>query len=559
MTSRKKLGERLNLEIDLIPESNSNRPGTNIEPRFITIHNTDNTGRGADARAHAVYVKGQDAQNRKVSWHYTVDDKRCIKHLPINEKGWHAGSSEGNKKSIGIEICMNQGIDQAAANQRAASLAAILMYDLSIPLNNVVTHKHWTGKQCPRLLINSWDQFKEQIQDIYRSIEPRTEAIAELFADEILFVGHGEEPDAQTSEYATETATERLEYPAFCSLPPVPERPLQENIDPNRAFMAIVLSKKWVNRTILHYYFFDNPSNWRGDNIQKNAVRQAFTTWKNVGIGLEFVEVNNPTEAEIRIGFEQNAGSWSYVGRDAVDFDFAKNPQNRTMNFGWDLTTPYGRDTALHEIGHAIGLIHEHQNPQAGIVWNEEKVRRYFAGPPNNWNPQQIENNILNKIAPETIQGSNWDKDSIMEYWFEAGLIISPPGYENQRLIPKGNLSPIDIDEIRRFYPSTPEVNLELKPYLSAMVDLNSGEQLDFIIYPPETRTYTIQMIGGLDAVIVLFEDINGTDSYIKGNDDSGFDKNAQIITRLVKERTYKLRLRVSYTGATGKGAVILL
>jgi hypothetical protein len=454
---------------------------------------------------------------------------------------------------------MNQGIDQAAANQRAASLAAILMYDLNISLENVVTHQHWTGKECPRLLLNNWDQFKEQIQDIYRSIEPQPEAIAELFADESLFVGHGEEPDAQTSEYVTETATEKLEYPAFCSLPPVPERPLQENIDPNRAFMAIVLSKKWVNRTILHYYFFDNPSNWRGDNIQKNAVRQAFTTWKNVGIGLEFVEVNDPTEAEIRIGFEQNAGSWSYVGRDAVDFDVAKNPQNRTMNFGWDLTTPYGRDTALHEIGHAMGLIHEHQNPKAGIVWNGEKVRRYFAGPPNNWNPQQIENNILNKIAPEAIQGSNWDKDSIMEYWFEAGLIISPPGYENQRLIPKGNLSPIDIDEIRRFYPSTPEVNLELKPYLSAMVDLNSGEQLDFIIYPPETRTYTIQMIGGLDAVIVLFEDINGTDSYIKGNDDSGFDKNAQIITRLVKERIYKLRLRVSYTGATGKGAVILL
>jgi hypothetical protein len=269
--------------------------------------------------------------------------------------------------------------------------------------------------------------------------------------------------------------------------------------------------------------------------------------------------VNDPTEAEIRIGFEQNAGSWSYVGRDAVDFDVAKNPQNRTMNFGWDLTTPYGRDTALHEIGHAMGLIHEHQNPQAGIVWNEEKVRRYFAGPPNNWKPQQIENNILNKIAPEAVQGSDWDKDSIMQYWIEAGLIISPPGYENQRLIPKGNLSPIDIDEIRRFYPSTPEVNLELKPYLSAMVDLNSGEQIDFIIHPPETRTYTIQMMGGLDAVIVLFEDINGTPSYIKGNDDSGFDKNAQIITRLVKERAYKLRLRVSYTGATGKGAVILL
>ncbi len=43
MTSRKKLGESLNLEIDLIPESNSNRSGIRITPRFITIHNTDNT------------------------------------------------------------------------------------------------------------------------------------------------------------------------------------------------------------------------------------------------------------------------------------------------------------------------------------------------------------------------------------------------------------------------------------------------------------------------------------------------------------------------------------
>ena len=26
------------------------------------------------------------------------------------------------------------------------------------------------------------------------------------------------------------------------------------------------------------------------------------------------------------------------------------------MNFGWDLTTPYGRVTALHEIGHPLGF-----------------------------------------------------------------------------------------------------------------------------------------------------------------------------------------------------------
>ena len=548
MPSRKKLGKSLNLEIDLIPEINSNRSGTRITPRFITIHNTDNRNRGADARAHARYVKGEDAQRREVSWHYTVDDKRCIKHLPINEKGWHAES--GNSKSIGIEICMNEDIDQEAANYRAATLAAILMYDLNISLENVVTHKYWTGKKCPQLLLDNWESFRGEIKNIYDSIEPRFEAIAHLFADENLFASHGEADEEK----------EHLKQPAFCSIPIVPERQLQEDIDPNRIFLIRISEKKWVDYTVLHYCFLDVPNNWLGEERQKMAVREAFVTWKNAGIGLEFVEVDDPSEAEIRIGFEglsTNSGSsWSYVGRDAIDL--VTNPQERTMNFGWNLTTEYGRDTALHEIGHAIGFHHEHQNPKAGIVWDEEKVYRHYAEPPNRWSPEKTKHNILRKIAPNLVEGSGWDKDSIMHYQIEAGLIISPPGYENQPLIPDPGLSSIDIEEVRRFYPGTPKVELELKPYLSVMVDIAPGEQLDFVIQPLETRQYTIETIGELDTVIVLFEDINGSPRYVDGNDDSGFDQNNRLVKRLVKGQIYYLRLRLYYAGATGKGSVIL-
>lgn len=189
MVDRKEIGKTLNLEIDFIPESNSNRPETKIKPDYITIHNTDNTNRGAGALAHAKYMKGKDAQNRKVSWHYTVDDNLCVKHLPINEMGWHAASAEGNKKSIGIEICMNEGIDQSAANKRAATLTAILMYDLNISIDNVVTHHYWSGKNCPRLLLNNgkpgekWKKFLEEVSRIYKSIEPQDEVVSNLFSD----------------------------------------------------------------------------------------------------------------------------------------------------------------------------------------------------------------------------------------------------------------------------------------------------------------------------------------------------------------------------------------
>ena len=550
MTSRKKLGKSLKLEIDLIPESNSNRPGTKIIPNFITIHNTDNRNLGADARAHARYVKGLDARNRKVSWHYTVDDKRCIKHLPINEIGWHAGTGAGNSQSIGIEICMNEDIDQQAANQRAATLAAILMYDLNIPLNNVVTHKHWSGKNCPRLLLSSWSNFQTDVERIYNSIEPRPEAVANLFSEEMLgewFAEHGREDES-------------LETPAFCNLPSVPERKLPEDIDPNREFLIRVNDKKWVNRTVLHYHFLDTPTYWRGEERQKQAVRQAFITWKNLGIGLEFVEVRDRSEAEIRIGFQgqstNRGSSWSYLGRDAIDL--VPNSNDRTMNFGWDLTDDYGRDTALHEIGHALGFPHEHQNPQAGIVWNEEAVYRNFAAPPNNWDRQTTFHNIIRKISPSSIEGSGWDKDSIMHYQFGAGLIVSPSGYENRPLIPEAGLSLTDIEEVRSFYPGTSEVDIELQPHRSVVVNINPGEQLDFVIRPTETRQYTVQTIGNLDTVIVLFEEINGSPQYIDGDDDSGFSRNAKIVTRLIKGRIYYLRLRLYSAGASGMGSVIL-
>lgn len=167
MSVRHSLGASLNLSEELIPIGKKNRPGTQIDVDFITIHNTDNATAGADAKAHSNFVRNTgyymwNGSKRWVSWHYTVDDKEVIKHLPIDEKAIHAGS--GNERSIAIETCMHSGIDQDAANDRLSRLVAVLLYDLNLDTSKVVPHKHWTNKNCPRLLLPIWDDFIEQIE-----------------------------------------------------------------------------------------------------------------------------------------------------------------------------------------------------------------------------------------------------------------------------------------------------------------------------------------------------------------------------------------------------------
>lgn len=188
-TTRPDLGAQLNLRMAMIPEHMENRSGRLIAPTHITIHNTSNTNAGADAAAHARMVtkKGHymhKGKPRFVSWHFTVDDKETVKHLPVNERAIHAG--KGNANSIAIEICMNEGIDQGAANLRAQMLVAVLMHDLKIPSSNVVPHKHWTGKNCPSLLIENFEIFCFECATICESIEANLSEGMEESPDDVL-------------------------------------------------------------------------------------------------------------------------------------------------------------------------------------------------------------------------------------------------------------------------------------------------------------------------------------------------------------------------------------
>ncbi|UXR28858.1 endolysin [Bacillus phage Nachito] len=147
----------------IIPASNSNRPQISMNPTWLTIHETDNTSAGADAQAHSNFITNGGG-SAGVSWHFTVDDKQIIQHLPLNEVGWHAGSTSGNYNSIGTEICVNSDGNYAKAKANAAKLTKYLMGLLGISLSRVVPHQHWSGKNCPRnLLASGFQGFKDLV------------------------------------------------------------------------------------------------------------------------------------------------------------------------------------------------------------------------------------------------------------------------------------------------------------------------------------------------------------------------------------------------------------
>ena len=150
---------------ELIPQGRANRPGGSNPDTYITIHETGNYAVGANAAAHASWLKGDDAAGKKISYHYTVDDHSIYQHLPDDERAYHAGdggSGPGNATSIGIEICVNQDGDFTQAKANAAALVRLLMQQHSIPLANVVQHNHWNGKDCPKTIRateGAWEAF----------------------------------------------------------------------------------------------------------------------------------------------------------------------------------------------------------------------------------------------------------------------------------------------------------------------------------------------------------------------------------------------------------------
>jgi hypothetical protein len=208
---------------------------------------------------------------------------------------------------------------------------------------------------------------------------------------------------------------------------------------PRNERMALVRASQWPPRAIIRAAFLD------GYRSLREGVKTVALTWLDYA-KLSIYFVADVNQADIRISFRER-GSWSYIGTDchAVPADQA------TMNYGW-LTRESSADevsrVVLHEFGHALGCIHEHQNPAGGIRWNKAAVYEYYGGPPNNWSRAQVDHNIFETYDEDLTVHSQIDSSSIMMYPIPPRLTL-----DGFKVALNTQLSPVDEEFIRKAYP----------------------------------------------------------------------------------------------------------
>ena len=212
------------------------------------------------------------------------------------------------------------------------------------------------------------------------------------------------------------------------------------------ARMAVSVSKRWGPGHVLRCRFLD------GSARMQKKVRTVAVLWqKHANVKIRFVK---DAEAEVRISFYADEGSWSAVGRDALNEHYFPKHQP-TMNFGWvrdDSDPVEDRAVILHEFGHALGCLHEHQSPTFDRRWNKAAVLKYFQGPPNFWNADDIQSNVLRKYSPRGVKATTFDPASIMLYAFDAALFSDGGGPTNENTA----LSALDKAMIGEMYPPDP-------------------------------------------------------------------------------------------------------
>lgn len=301
---------------------------------------------------------------------------------------------------------------------------------------------------------------------------------------------------------------------------------------------AVERLKLWENGRTLRVAFLD------GQSSVQQKVAQLAAEWEQVAnLELKFVTSG---ATEIRISFLDKGFSWSTVGTDALTVPRTE----ATMNYGWlEPNTPtreYER-VVRHEFGHALGMIHEHQNPdaQGKIPWDKPKVYAYYAQ--QGWSKADVDHNLFAVYDRDETNFSTFDPTSIMQYAVPDSLTVGSYaiGWNTA-------LSQTDRDFMRAQYPGDDPGVVELDTKGTRhTADLSTGGEVDTYTFTvSDAATYILTTTGATDTVLTL----HGPDdsaAVLTFDEDRGAGGNARIVRKLQPAR-YWLTVRHQQPGGEG-------
>ena len=204
--------------------------------------------------------------------------------------------------------------------------------------------------------------------------------------------------------------------------------------------LAMYMGKFWAPGRELKVSFLS------GTKWQKDKVKQYAPMWcQYANLSMSFVDNG---ACDILIDFNPTVGSWSYIGTDSLYF---ANSNKASMNLGWIIDQKPEdqiRQVILHEFGHALGAVHEHESPYASIPWNKPEVYKDLGGPPNNWDTTKVDANMFTLYTLDVVEATAFDRDSIMLYYYPPSWTTNGQGTPFNTSISDG-----DKSYIRFVYP----------------------------------------------------------------------------------------------------------
>lgn len=198
----------------------------------------------------------------------------------------------------------------------------------------------------------------------------------------------------------------------------------------------------WTTGKTLRISFLGQP-----EPTLKQSIFTLASEWTlHANINFELLQDNVETD-EIRIATDVP----SNMNRSAVG-TLALTYEGPSMCLGTRPGDEKFRTIVLHEFGHALGMLHEHQHPDAAFDWSMDYLRTTFFAKSPYASEEHFEQWIATNYTPFSVNSgleiAAYDTHSIMHYGISADRVNG--GATTQR---NEHLSAGDIAFMRMHYP----------------------------------------------------------------------------------------------------------